>query len=127
MIEQVTHSNLFDMVERYARARGGETNEQTDSEAQFVAAGPYQGVLVLTTNLPCGPVWVGMQNASSRATDHGKGFESVTSAVHKMLLMTDWRRVSIYYTDDARERLRWMADRIDEHYAADLPTLLIPV
>lgn len=111
----VTADNLDQMVERYSVARGGELNENTNSEARFVAIAQYRGAYILSTGL--GPVWIGIQNASARWTEDGHAFASVRSAIQAI-----WdnrhptaMRAAVYYFDDSSRMLRWVADRIDEY------------
>lgn len=113
-MERVTPESLDEYLNRYSLARGGELNEFTDSEAAFIVLGKYKGAYILNTGL--GPLWIGVQNASARWTDGGKPFQSVRAAIEHV--MTSEHPTSIglalYYSEDAVERLRWLADRIDE-------------
>jgi len=113
-MERVTEENLDDYLARYSATRGGELNEETDSEAAFVVIAQHRGAYILNTGL--GPVWIGAQNASSRWTDDGKPFASVRDALKSAMnnKHPTAKGIGIYYSDDSVELLRWMADRIEE-------------
>lgn len=110
---RVTLDTLDGFIAKYAAARGGELNEDTDSEAMFVCSGRFSGVYVLSTAF--GPMWIGVQNATARSSSDGEGapFATVRDAVKDMLTKPGRRgSAEVFYSDDAAERLRWMADRI---------------
>jgi len=114
-MEQVTLNNLDDLIAKYIESRGGESNENTDSEAMFIAIGKYCGAFILSTGL--GPVWIGMQNATARMTNGGKPFKSVREAL--VAVLTSRRPtllgIKVIYSNNSVERLNWMADRIMEN------------
>lgn len=123
-MEQVTLETLDAFIERYAKARGGERNEETDSEAMFVFRSKYGGAFVLNTGL--GAVWVGLQNASARCSDYGKPFPSVHAALHWALTSNGFTSIdsAVFYSEDSIARLRFLADQI-ERYRADDSVLLV--
>ena len=82
-MERVTTENLTDYLERYSAARGGELNEETDSEAAFVVLAQYCGAYILNTAF--GPLWIGVQNATARWADDGKPFPSMRAAIESAM------------------------------------------
>lgn len=113
-MERVTANTLDDYLVRYSAARGGELNEHTDSEAVFIAIARYRGAYILNTGM--GPIWIGLQNASSRWTDDGKPFASVRAAL-EAAMTSDHPTASglgVYYSDDSVVRLRWIAEQLEE-------------
>ena len=118
-MEQVTIENLDERLARFATLRGGEHNQETESEAMFVCCGKYSGLHVLHTGYAI--VWVGVQNCSARVSNNGAQFPSVGAALKFMLELKHplFRGSQLYLSTDSRQLLRWMADKIDEHYAAD--------
>jgi len=113
-MEQVTPSNIDDLLCRYDRARDGEMNEDTDSEAAFVFASKFGGAYTLHTGI--GIFWVGLQNASARWSNGGEQFPSVRSAIESALNSTNPIQSiggGVFYSEDSTERLRWLADRIE--------------
>lgn len=120
MITQVTASNLDEMYAQYLSARGGETNEETDSEAVFMLSARFFGAYTLHNGF-CSPVWIGLQNATARITDHGEPFGSVIEALEWAVKT---HPVSVYYSDDSVERLHWLADRVRD-FKAENRTILI--
>jgi hypothetical protein len=117
-MEQVTIDTLDAFMDRYCIARGGEQNEDTDSEAMFVGIGKYSGAFMLTTGL--GPMWVGLQNATARLSSDGNGtpYASVRDAVWDALTLRRARAPSeVLYSENAEQRLQWLAGRITENKA----------
>lgn len=115
---QVTLETLDAFIAKYAKARGGELNEDTDSEAMFLASGRFTGVYMLSTALS--PMWIGLQNATARSSSDGKGtpFPTVRDAVQSMLTRPLAQgRAEVFYSEDAAECLRWTADRIESFKA----------
>lgn len=119
MIERVTHQNLDEVVARYIAARGGENTEQTDSEAMFVAGERFRGLYFFNQHLK---YWIGVSNASARASYNGIPAPDVRAAVARMLSLGH----EVHYTDEVVERLRWMTDRIAE-WKADSSFLLVRI
>lgn len=113
-MELVTAESLETFLQKYRKARGGELNEFTDSEAMFVAIKIHGGAYQLHTGL--GIFWVGIQNASSRWSQQGLKFISVRRALEAVL---DDGAVQLYYSEDSVERLRWLAERLAEYKAMD--------
>jgi hypothetical protein len=113
-MERVTTENIDDYMKRYSVARGGELNEDTDSEAAFVVLAQYRGAYILNTGL--GPLWIGVQNASARWTDDGKPFQSVLAALEAAMTSSHPTAMgaAVYYSEDSVERLRWLADQLEE-------------
>lgn len=113
-MERVTAGNLDEYLARYSAARGGELNEETDSEAAFVVIAQYRGAYILNTGL--GPLWIGAQNATSRWTDGGMPFASVRAALEAAMTSDHptARGLGVYYSEDSVERLRWLANRLEE-------------
>lgn len=114
-MRHVTKENLDEFLKLYAEARGGEENEDTNSEAMFVVVSKYRGIYFLSTGL--GPLWIGLQNASARWTNGGKPFSTVRAAIEGVTnnhhpLSTD---LAVFYSEDSISRLRWLADRIEEY------------
>lgn len=113
-MERVTAATIDTYLKRYATARGGELNENTNSEAGFVVLSKYSGAYILNTGL--GPLWIGMQNASSRWTDGGNPFASVRAALDAAMTNPHPTAMdaAIFYSENSVERLRWLADRLEE-------------
>lgn len=113
-MQRVTTENLDSLLKRYTEARGGELNEETNSEAMFVVLGKYSGAYILNTAL--GPLWIGVQNATARWTDGGKPFESVRAAIEDVMTSNypPAKFAAVFYSDDSVALLRWLADQIEE-------------
>lgn len=113
-IKRVTAATLDDCLKRYSAIRGGELNEETFSEAAFIMLAQYRGAYILNTGL--GVLWIGLQNASGRWSDGGKPFATVRSALEVAMKSTHPTAVgsAVYYSEDSVERLRWVADRLEE-------------
>ena len=115
-MELVTNENLDDFVNKYAAHRGGELNEETASEAAFVVVAKYKGAYILHTGI--GPIWIGIQSASARWSSDGKGapFASVRAAIEDALGQSHptARDSAVYYSENSSERLRFVADKIEE-------------
>src|SRR5574337_446711 len=116
LINRVTKENLTEYIELYAKARGGEANEETESEAMFVVLAKYRGIYILSTGF-LGPVWIGLQNATARWTHYGKPFPSVRAALEGVLndahpLSTE---LAVYYSDNSVTRLRFLANQIEAY------------
>lgn len=113
-MELVTSENLDDYLSRYIAARGGELNQDTDSEAAFVMLAQYQGAYILNTGV--GVLWIGVQNASGRWTDGGWPFATVRSAIEAVMTNAHptARGRAVYYSEDSVDRLRWLADKLEE-------------
>lgn len=122
MIVQVTTDNLEELVARYKSERGGENNEDTDSEVVFVLSPRFSGVYVLHHGY-CRPIWVGLQNATARVTRGGSGtpFASVSAALEWTLRGS---LDAVFYTDDSVERLNWLAARIKDFKAENISLVL---
>lgn len=117
-MEKVTVESIDHFVSLYSVARGGETNEETESEAMFVLATKYKGAYLLST-WPA-PLWIGVQNAKARWSTNGKPFASVRAAIEAVLTAHDPEslHLAVYYSTDSVERLRWLADQIEANKAA---------
>lgn len=121
MIENVTQINIDSLLDRYRLARQGETNNDTTSEAMFVLSTQFNlGAMLLTTGF--GILWIGIQNATARMSSDGKG-TPYPSIKHALLHAMDLKPRDVYYTDNAVERFRWLADRLEKFYAD--PSFLI--
>lgn len=114
MIEQVTLTNIDSLIERFTKARGGAQNDDTTSEAMFIYLTKYAGVSMLHVSSAIGIYWIGLQNATARATKGGKPYASIKEAI---MLMEAGHVTTIgirfFYTDDAVERLRMMAAHVE--------------
>lgn len=125
-MERVNEQTINGYLERYAVSRGGDFNEQTNSEAMFVLVGKYRGIYLLTTGK--GPLWVGVSNAMARWTNGGEVFPSVRAATevafkdrrHPQFVALElwYSGLELWYSEDAVSRLRWIADRIAEQKAS---------
>lgn len=115
-MELVTRENLPDYLAKYAAHRGGEMNEETASEAAFVVVTKYRGAYILHTGI--GPIWIGIQSASARWSRDGRGapFASVRAALEDALDQSHptARDSAVYYSENSSERLRFIADKIEE-------------
>ena len=119
LVEQVTLSNLDSFIERYAKARGGELNEETDSEAMFVFRSQFGGAYILNTGV--GILWIGLQNASARWSNGGKPFPSVRAALVDVLSSASPNQAigaGAFYSEDSVARLRWLADQVESFKAS---------
>lgn len=110
-MELVTKENLDEIVKKYAKARGGENNEDTNSEAAFVLVSKYLGAYILNTW--AGPIWIGMQNATARWTNGGKPFDSARAAIEAVMDYRGPAKAAVYYSEDSVERLRYLANSIE--------------
>lgn len=118
-MERVNEQTIDNYLERYTVSRGGDFNEQTNSEAMFVLVGKYRGVYLLTTGK--GPLWVGVSNAMARWTNGGEVFPSVraaTGVAFKDHNHPQFVAIELWYSEDAISRLRWIAERIAEQKAS---------
>lgn len=115
MIEQVTLTNIDSLIERFTKARGGAQNDDTTSEAMFIYLTKYAGVSMLHVSSAIGIYWIGLQNATARATKDGKPYASIKEAITRMMEGGHVTTVGIrfFYTDNAVERLRMMAAHVE--------------
>ena len=124
MIELVTRKTLLSFLARCDFARNGLMNEETESEVMFVIAPTFGGIFLLHTSVALGPVWIGIQNATARAMHRGTSFPSVLTALEWAVSQYP---EEVFYTDDAAERLRWMAERVATCYASGQTRWLMEV
>jgi hypothetical protein len=113
-MELVTQENLSKFVELYAEMRGGDPlNQDTYSEAGFVLASKYQGVYFLHTGI--GIVWIGLQNASSRWTNKGELFRSVTDALEAPFKSNNPEacHIELYFSKDSTDRFEKISEIIE--------------
>lgn len=109
MMAAVTPRTAAWLLRRYELARGGLANENTPSEAMFVMVVQFGGVYQLTTGV-AGPLWVGLQNPTARWS---AGADTPFASVMDALLTVLDAGAEVFYSDEAPERLRWLADRIE--------------
>lgn len=111
-MQVVSSKNLQRYLQKYSLARGGLLYEKTYSEAMFILvcdAGVYQ--LHASRRLI---YWIGMQNATARWTAlNGKSFTNVEAALDQAVNAAIYNAV-LYYSEDAIERLRWIANYIEK-------------
>lgn len=114
-IFKVTENDLEEVLAKYEESRGGFDNEDTNSEAMFFFTCKYLfGAQILTHGY--GPIWIGLQNATARYSNNGKGelFPDIRTALTELLHVNSLYRVSLYYSTDAVQRLRFIAEYIEE-------------
>jgi len=111
-MKEVTLKNIDSFIKQYEKARDGQLNEETTSEAMFIAIGKYCGVFILSTGT--GIFWIGIQNASSRMTDGGKSFSSVQKAIGQALQNKHptGKVMRVFYSDDFIKRSKWITKQI---------------
>lgn len=114
MIEHVTEANLSVWLSAYRQSRGGESYEETESEAMFLVSAQFGGSYLLHTSGALGHVWIGIQNATARATNHGHAFDTVELALRAA--MRRWPG-ALYYAADTMEWMLWMAERTERFKA----------
>lgn len=118
MIEVVTNGRVQHYLDLYAASRGGLENQDTNSEAAFILHGPYCGANMITVGREI--MWTGLQNASARISNDGNPWGSIEDAIKFAMTARIPRLVHsmVWYSDNAVERFRWLADRVEEAYAS---------
>lgn len=118
MIKEVNIENLETILKEYTDLRGGEFNQETDSEAMFFLIGPYCGCFILKTILE-GFIWIGIQNATARITNGGTVFLTIKDALECIFnckLHPTMIHYKIYYSDSFLERSEFINNKIEEFY-----------
>jgi hypothetical protein len=106
-MKRVTTGNRNHMLAEYNTARGGAGNENTDSDAMFVAWDRWTGVYIYNESLR---MWVGVSNATARISYYGHEAPNTEEALDRTINLG----FEVWLSLDAVERYRLIADKIAE-------------
>jgi hypothetical protein len=115
-IAKVTERTIPRWVDVYRKDREGIENTDTTSEAMFFFVAVYEGGAQILTH-GHGIKWVGLQNATACFTEDGMGgsFPTICDALERVF-KCDWVRNFVYYSTNSVERLRFIADMVEQNY-----------